>query len=64
MLHPFEAARRHTARREAVLYSTKSRRNCSETSEAERRANGAERELMDWKTAQFMEEHSARNTTA
>ena len=29
----------------------------SETSEAERRANGAERELMDWKTAQFMEEH-------
>src|SRR5207245_10859962 len=28
-----------------------------ETSEAERRANGAERELMDWKTAQFMEEH-------
>src|SRR5204862_948845 len=38
-----------------------SRRNleeiASETSEAERRANGAERELMDWKTAQFMEEH-------
>jgi ribonuclease R len=29
----------------------------SETSEAERRANGAERELMDWKTAQFMEQH-------
>ena len=29
----------------------------SETSEAERRANDAERELMDWKTAQFMEEH-------
>jgi len=29
----------------------------SETSEAERRANGAERELMDWKTAQFMEAH-------
>src|SRR5467141_416956 len=29
----------------------------TETSEAERRANGAERELMDWKTAQFMEEH-------
>jgi ribonuclease R len=27
------------------------------TSEAERRANGAERELMDWKTAQFMEAH-------
>src|SRR2546423_6416388 len=29
----------------------------SETSVGERRANGAERELMDWKTAQFMEEH-------
>src|SRR5260370_39916835 len=28
----------------------------AETSEAERRANGAERELLDWKTAQFMEE--------
>jgi ribonuclease R len=28
-----------------------------ESSEAERRASGAERELMDWKTAQFMEEH-------
>jgi ribonuclease R len=27
----------------------------SESSEAERRAEGAERELMDWKTAQFME---------
>ena len=29
----------------------------SESSEAERRADGAERELMDWKTAQFMESH-------
>jgi ribonuclease R len=29
----------------------------AESSEAERRANGAERELMDWKTAQFMEQH-------
>jgi ribonuclease R len=29
----------------------------SETSEAERRADAAERELMDWKTAQFMESH-------
>ena len=28
-----------------------------ETSETERRAEAAERELMDWKTAQFMEEH-------
>src|SRR5271168_2183371 len=29
----------------------------SESSEAERRADGAERELMEWKTAQFMESH-------
>lgn len=29
----------------------------SESSEAERRADGAERELMEWKTAQFMEGH-------
>jgi ribonuclease R len=29
----------------------------AQTSEAERRAVGAERELMDWKRAQFMEEH-------
>ena len=28
-----------------------------ETSEAERRADAAERELMDWKRAQFMEQH-------
>ena len=28
-----------------------------ESSEAERRAAGAERELMEWKTAQFMESH-------
>jgi len=43
---------------EATLYSHHSLEEiASETSEAERRANGAERELMDWKTAQFMEEH-------
>jgi ribonuclease R len=43
---------------EATLYSQKSLEEmASESSEAERRANGAERELMDWKTAQFMEEH-------
>jgi ribonuclease R len=43
---------------EAALYSHKQLEElASETSEAERRANGAERELMDWKTAQFMEEH-------
>jgi ribonuclease R len=29
----------------------------AESSEAERRADTAERELMDWKTAQFMEQH-------
>ncbi len=29
----------------------------AESSEAERRADGAERELMNWKTAQFMEQH-------
>jgi ribonuclease R len=29
----------------------------AESSEAERRADAAERELMDWKTAQFMEQH-------
>ena len=28
-----------------------------ETSEAERRADAAERELTDWKTAQYMEQH-------
>jgi ribonuclease R len=49
----------HSARGvEATLYSqTQLEEIASETSEAERRANGAERELMDWKTAQFMEQH-------
>jgi len=43
---------------EAALYSLGSLDEiASESSEAERRADGAERELMDWKTAQFMEEH-------
>jgi ribonuclease R len=43
---------------EASLYSHRQLEEiAAETSEAERRANGAERELMDWKTAQFMEEH-------
>jgi ribonuclease R len=43
---------------EATLYSHRNLEEiASETSEAERRANGAERELMDWKTAQFMEQH-------
>src|SRR6202158_2093288 len=43
---------------EVVVYSHGQLEEIAEeTSEAERRANGAERELMDWKTAQFMEEH-------
>jgi ribonuclease R len=48
----------HAARGVEALYSeTQLEEIASETSEAERRANGAERELMDWKTAQFMEAH-------
>ena len=56
---PGESARPQTARdAEAVLYSHRQLEEiATETSEAERRAAGAERELMDWKTAQFMEEH-------
>jgi len=43
---------------EGTVYSHRNLEEiASETSEAERRANGAERELMDWKTAQFMEQH-------
>lgn len=43
---------------EGTLYSeTQLEEMATETSEAERRAQGAERELMDWKTAQFMEQH-------
>jgi len=43
---------------EATLYSPHQLAEmATETSEAERRAAGAERELMDWKTAQFMEQH-------
>jgi ribonuclease R len=43
---------------EAVLYSySQLEEIAAESSEAERRAAGAERELIDWKTAQFMEEH-------
>jgi len=47
-----------TAHAEAVVYSHKQLEElATETSEAERRAAFAERELRDWKTAQFMEEH-------
>src|ERR1700716_4601429 len=43
---------------EAVVYSHHQLEEiATESSEAERRANAAERELMDWKTAQFMEQH-------
>ena len=43
---------------EAALYSHGNLEEiATESSEAERRADAAERELMDWKTAQFMEEH-------
>jgi ribonuclease R len=43
---------------ESVVYSHKQLEElATETSEAERRAASAERELRDWKTAQFMEEH-------
>src|ERR1700687_2024613 len=43
---------------EAVVYSRgQLEEMASETSEAERRANGAERELMAWENAQVMEEH-------
>jgi ribonuclease R len=42
----------------AALYSTKHLEEiAAETSETERRAAGAERELIGWKTAQFMEHH-------
>jgi ribonuclease R len=62
--HPKEVpstSQRHSAAprgAEAALYSHGNLEEiASEASEAERRANGAERELMDWKTAQFMEDH-------
>src|SRR5580658_3815671 len=56
--HASPAANPATRGVEATLYSeTQLEEIASETSEAERRANGAERELMDWKTAQFMEAH-------
>src|SRR5216683_580555 len=59
--HPKSAApvgSKPPAGAEAVVYSHgQLEEMAAETSEAERRANGAERELMDWKTAQFMEDH-------
>jgi ribonuclease R len=47
-----------TPKSEAVVYSyAQLEEIAAESSEAERRAAGAERELIDWKTAQFMEQH-------
>ena len=44
--------------REAMLYSQKHLEEiAAETSDTERRAASAERELIAWKTAQFMEQH-------
>jgi ribonuclease R len=52
------AQRRTPPGTEAVVYSYKQLEEMAqETSECERRAAQAERELMDWKTAQYMEEH-------
>jgi len=46
------------AHAQAVVYSHQQLEElATETSDAERRAASAERELRDWKTAQFMEEH-------
>jgi ribonuclease R len=43
---------------ESAVYSVKHLEEiAAETSETERRAVGAERELISWKTAQFMEQH-------
>jgi ribonuclease R len=59
--HPNDAppaAGRTPVEAEAVVYPIGLLEEMAvETSEAERRAEAAERELMDWKTAQFMEEH-------
>jgi ribonuclease R len=61
LAHPGEApgsVGKPGAGAEAAVYSHGALEEiAAETSEAERRAAGAERELMDWKTAQFMEEH-------
>ena len=53
-----QAAPREAAGHDATLYTTHQLGEmAAETSEAERRAVAAERELMNWKTAQFMEQH-------
>ena len=58
--HPRESAPagRSVIESEAAAYSYSHLSEfAAETSDAERRANQAERELVEWKTAQFMEEH-------
>lgn len=58
--HPHETppSARSAIESEAAAYSYNHLAEfASETSDAERRANQAERELVEWKTAQFMEEH-------
>jgi len=61
LAHPYQGApvdAHPAAHAEAVVYSAKQLDElATETSEAERRAASAERELKDWKTAQFMEQH-------
>ena len=61
LAHPNETAPtnpKSAPKSEAVLYSySQLEEIAAESSEAERRAAGAERELIDWKTAQFMEQH-------
>ena len=61
LAHPQQSAPNDphaAAQAEAVIYSHKQLDELAmETSDAERRAASAERELRDWKTAQFMEEH-------
>jgi len=61
LAHPNEAPPsqpKPAPKAEAVLYShAQLEEIAAESSEAERRAAGAERELIDWKTAQFMEQH-------
>jgi ribonuclease R len=61
LAHPGEGAPANpptAAHAEAALYSSSQLEElAAETSEAERRAASAERELRDWKTAEFMEQH-------
>jgi len=61
LAHPQQGAPLHAhvePHAEAVVYSNKQLEElATETSDAERRAASAERELRDWKAAQFMEQH-------